>query len=135
MLNHKKDNVEKLVEDFPIVFNGKMPWCSHNGYGDGWDKLLRALCTELSKLLKEPGRVVPAQIKEKFGGLRFYIDWNKDVPLDADLWHEVRNKVDAVERLSTMICEECGELGRRRQGRWIQTLCEFHAEGRAEVSW
>ena len=57
------------------------------------------------------------QIKEKFGGLRFYYDGG-----DA----EVSGMVRMAEAWADRSCEECGNKGVRRSGGWIRTLCDEH---------
>jgi hypothetical protein len=60
--------------------------------------------------------VVAAQVKEKFGGLRFYVDGADDV---------VHNYITFAEELSYEICERCGstaDIGQTTTG-WISTLC------------
>ncbi len=63
-----------------------------------------------------------AQIKEKFGGLRFY--W------DCDVKGFMRGQVDGAatltEDLSCRVCEDCGSPGRTRNLRWLRTLCDTH---------
>lgn len=62
-------------------------------------------------------QVVARQVKEKFGGLRFYYDGGDD---------EIRGMVRLAESLSYRICEECGvmnELVNRNGGGWIRTTC------------
>lgn len=68
------------------------------------------------------------QIKEKFGGLRFYVD---GANLDQEKY------IDFAESLSVRVCEVCGKPGRRRQGGWIKTLCDEHhkATERGEDIW
>jgi len=57
------------------------------------------------------------QVKEKFGGLRWYINGaSKEV-------HDIISKYESV---SYHICEECGEPGEQRAGGWIKTLCDNH---------
>jgi hypothetical protein len=58
---------------------------------------------------------VVAQIKEKFGTLRFYCDNVNDY---------ARGVIDMTEALSAEICEVCGGRGKHVGGRWVQTLCE-----------
>jgi hypothetical protein len=65
----------------------------------------------------EVPQVVAAQVKEKFGTLRFYFDGGDDY---------VRGLVAMAESMSTVTCEECGNPGKQRGGRWIQTLCDEH---------
>ena len=55
------------------------------------------------------------QIKEKFGGLRFYVGPASDSLLNA---------IEDAESLSFTICEDCGEPGKTRGGGWIRTLCD-----------
>jgi len=57
------------------------------------------------------------QVKEKFGGLRFYINSAPD---------EVRALIREAENKSYEICEVCGEPGEMRHGGWIVTLCDKH---------
>jgi hypothetical protein len=59
-----------------------------------------------------------AQIKEKFGSLRFYL-YNVD---------DVSNAVTTyAEAMSTSTCEECGCPGKTYRMGWHRTLCPTHA--------
>ena len=84
----------------------------------GWHPLVKELIEEL-KTLGWDGHI--SQIKEKFGGLRFYIGSGNNAIFDA---------IDRAEHKSYHICEECGEPGDLRGGGWLKTLCDLHAEGR-----
>ena len=67
-------------------------------------------------------QVVAVQVKEKFGGLRFYIVGGDDY---------IRGLIDFAEAMSYDICEVCGEKGHLRNDKpWIRTLCDKHAEER-----
>lgn len=57
------------------------------------------------------------QIKEKFGGLRFYVRNSTD---------EVGHYISFAEQMSYKTCEICGNPGERRSGNWIKTLCDHH---------
>lgn len=57
-----------------------------------------------------------AQVKEKFGGLRFYMTCGSD---------EIYDLTDKAEALSLKICEECGKPGEERATGWIHTLCDY----------
>lgn len=57
------------------------------------------------------------QIKEKFGGLRFYYDGGDD---------NVFGMVRMAESWAAYTCESCGQLGKARSGGWIRTLCDHH---------
>ena len=80
--------------------------------GPGWAGLVKEgfdLC------LKNGWRIY--QIKEKFGGLRFYTD----------------EDLDDIEDESYTICEECGEPGKPRPGGWIKTRCDKCFEEASDV--
>lgn len=57
------------------------------------------------------------QIKEKFGGLRFYYDGGDD---------QISGMVTMAEVWAGRTCETCGNLGKQRSGGWIRTLCDQH---------
>jgi hypothetical protein len=70
-------------------------------------------------------QVVVEQIKEKFGGLRFYYQGGDD---------NVAGMVRMAEAWADIACEECGGIGKRRSGGWIRTLCDIHeAERQARI--
>lgn len=97
---------------------------AYMGVGPGWYNLIYTLtnCIDrrLEHLNKDGGnrKVRIAQIKEKFGGLRYYADGDLDATMDG--------MIDLAESLSYTICEECGEPGKLRSGGWIRTLCDKH---------
>jgi len=101
---------------------------AHLGTGIGWYNLIYTLtnCIDrrLEHLNKDGGnrKVVIAQIKEKFGGLRYYADGDVDEQMDG--------MIDFAESLSYTICEECGAPGKLRGGGWMRTLCDKHEEER-----
>lgn len=81
--------------------------------GKGWYDLVKPLVEECN----EKGYAI-LQIKEKYGGLRFYV-----AACPQEFW----DKVDEAEKESYTICEECGEPGELRGGGWMRTLCDKHA--------
>jgi hypothetical protein len=80
----------------------------------GWLGLVKELIEEL---IKAGWNRQICQVKEKFGGLRFYIN---DAP------EEVWQLIDKYERLSQGVCEKCGEPGSLNRTGWWKTLCENH---------
>lgn len=66
-------------------------------------------------------QVVAIQVKEKFGGLRFYFSGGDDY---------IDGIVDMAESMSYRTCEKCGAPGTATEGGWIQTLCEEHKNAR-----
>ena len=61
------------------------------------------------------------QVKEKFGGLRFYVHGANDF---------LNGMIHMAEAASFKICEQCGKPGRPRGGGWILTLCDECENGR-----
>ena len=80
------------------------------GTGKGWDKIIEPL---VDRAAEENVKV--HQIKEKFGGLRFYT---------APCSPELNKMIDEAEEESFKTCESCGAPGEPRSGSWIKTLCD-----------
>ena len=118
----KYDAFAKHMEErFPKMFAGK-----YGGFacGQGWWPILESLCANIQSHIdwkEKQGTTVPqvtiAQIKEKFGGLRFYYDGG-----DA----EIRGMVRMAEAWADVSCEECGAPGTSGGEGWIKTLCPTH---------
>jgi len=82
---------------------------------EGWYQLIHDLIDEL--IQTDWDRDIH-QIKEKFGGLSFYIGSGSD---------EVYDIIRKYEKLSYETCEVCGESGElRRDIGWWRTLCDKH---------
>lgn len=62
-------------------------------------------------------QVVAIQVKEKFGGLRFYYMGGDDY---------IRGLEAMAESMSYRTCEVCGAPGSSTSEGWIRTLCEEH---------
>lgn len=91
----------------------------------GWAKLYQPLIDYVNAYnkLHSPGSSIEIhQIKEKFGGLRFY--WAAD-NVSTDTIDEFRKMVEDAEAQSWTVCEECGseeEVGTLHIG-WFYTRC------------
>ncbi|MGC5027925.1 hypothetical protein ACLQ3K_24490 [Tsukamurella sp. DT100] len=88
--------------------------------GPGWYPLLIDLDRELAAI--DPHYQL-VQVKEKFGGLRYYVEFEPDRsrPGFDDL-------IRAAERRSERTCEECGAAGApAHRGSWVRTLCAADA--------
>lgn len=108
-------------------------WAEYQTYkkatiGEGWADLVSDLVDDLEKV--DPDFKV-VQVKEKFGGLRFYVDYYiSSEETESGSNKEARQKyirslVSAAEAKSYLICEDCGEPGSTSSiGYWIVTLCE-----------
>ena len=86
--------------------------------GDGWYKLIYELVHDIriNDLKKGDWITKATQVKEKFGGLRFYVTGTSDKN-----WALIRN----AEQKSYGVCEESGsevEVGIWNNG-WVRTMC------------
>ena len=92
--------------------------CSNIQSHIDWQQKIAEQCAKLNKPVPEVAtQVVVAQIKEKFGGLRFYYDGGDDY---------IRGLVSMAEAWADVTCEQCGAPGTRRSGGWLRTLCDTH---------
>jgi len=102
---------DDLQDRFPSLFRDFDPLML--GCEEGWSGLVTMLC-ELLSALDLPGlRVI--QVKEKFGGLRFYVEGGNEA---------VSALIKEAEEESFLICERCGNHGELRGGGWLLTLCD-----------
>jgi hypothetical protein len=115
-----EENTKYLREHFPNLYKeyGGDPTktCMAWGItcGDGWFEIIKELSEKL-----EPLGIVAAQVKEKFGGLRFYVDGTTN-----ENWEEVHKYIDEAEIKSYETCENCGQPGKPNGRGWIRTLCD-----------
>ena len=103
---------EALKNKYPKIFEHAYP-----GVGNGWIQYLDVMCQHLEWQTKHNGhpQVVASQVKEKFGGLRFYTN-------GVDEYQ--RGVIGLMETLSNSICEECGSINNVIQTKgWIKTIC------------
>lgn len=87
---------------------------------DGWLQMIHDCIAEL---IAAGWDKQTTQIKEKFGGLRFYINCGNE---------EVHDIIWKYEDLSYKTCEVCGETGELRKdcgwhgSLWYKTMCDKH---------
>ena len=82
------------------------------GCPDGWNLLVKNLIQEL---IDNGWNRELCQCKEKFGGLRFYINGASK---------ECHDIISKYENLSYETCERCGNPGQPNDTGWITTLCD-----------
>ncbi len=114
------DFEEKLQNDFPKLFS-ELPYCA-SFIDKGWYQIVYDLCSKIEELLESPEDAGVAQIKEKFGGLRFYYSCDRE-----EIFNKVKKLVRDAERQSLKTCEVCGEPGEMRKDGWLKTKCDEHA--------
>lgn len=125
------DPYEKFFQDtFPeLYYSGETRVKSSPaiGFGTqyGWFTVLYRLSTKLKPLAIKHNELNPdspfkiAQIKEKFGTLRFYVG-----QVDESVSKEVILAIEQAVEESLVTCELCGLPGELRNTRWIKVLCD-----------
>jgi hypothetical protein len=130
-IDNHPDTLDKLIEQYPIVFKHLDKTGYHN-LPAGWYKIMNRLCSELSVILEEALEANPEnpeeplfsvlQVKEKFGGLRFYYMMNTK---DDELYRRIQTAVDTAEDTSYSTCQITGNIGVLcKDGSHYMTLCE-----------
>jgi len=116
---------EYFPKVYPKIFVGKYGGIA---IGKGWFDLLNQACRLIQSHCdwqkEKCPQVVAAQVKEKFGGLRFYVDGGDDYT------HGI---ISMAEQMSQMLCEECGAPGESGGTGWISTLCPTHRAERDAI--
>jgi hypothetical protein len=113
----RKELEQKLVERWPTWFKTEgdirytlMPrGFTHD---DGWFDILWRLCEDLEPLVakfeQETGSQFEVlQVKEKFGGLRFYVNCRRN--------EAIRQRIGIAADESFRTCEVCGQPGTLRE--------------------
>lgn len=115
----KENNSNLLKVSYPTVFRENFYFeCE-----DGWLHLIQ----EIAKFISDrTDKCQAAQVKEKFGTLRFYIDCGEGTT--EELYKEIAEYISAVERLSYYVCEDCGtkvdDTNRAKNtSYWIRNIC------------
>lgn len=138
---NEKEWYDDLIGKYPRIFKK----INYVECGRGWEKLLHNLCSVLDNHISNieyrvnnpdsPGNkyyndafktkeqldsITAVQVKEKFGGLRFYMHASDEY---------MRGAISMAEKMSHYICDVCGEFGTTKQiGSWYVTVCQKHYE-------
>ena len=120
-----KEEMNDFLESIGGLENGfysdrpSIKHCEVFDVDSGWYPIIKDLIEDLIKLGWDKQI---CQVKEKFGGLRFYINTGSD---------EIFKRIHLAENQSYEICETCGEKGEMRTDLgWYSTLCNKHYEER-----
>jgi hypothetical protein len=124
---------KRMEERFPKMFSEP-----YGGFaiGKGWWPIVESLCANIQSHIdwnnqraekypelcyKQVTQVTVAQIKEKFGGLRFYYNGGDE---------RINGMVRVAESWADHTCEECGNKATRQTRGWIKNVCSLHFEER-----
>lgn len=126
------ENEKYMCETYPSLYDmSKPPTQSLMCFGfpdDGWFELLK----ELSDKIVATGIAVKViQVKEKFGTLRYYVDYTQGT--SSDDYHKIESLIRETEIKSGETCEFCGKPGQERSDGWIKTLCDDCNAAREEM--
>lgn len=107
-------NTNLLYAAYPILYQNKRGF----DCGDGWFALLNELSAKLEAInnSSDNPNAIAIQVKEKFGGLRFYVESGTD---------DVYALIDKAESASRRTCDTCGNEGILRQRSWWRVLCDI----------
>lgn len=123
-MNHEEyqKKIKEFYDSYPLCFP-KPPYCGFS-CGEGWFGPLKNLCDQIESILielpEEERRFQVAQVKEKFGGLRFYTDG----PKNKEAYDKIQELIKVAERECAVLCEDCGSFGTRRNEGWIKMRCD-----------
>ena len=120
----KQELQDKLFKKYPKIFRQKDLPMTHTCMcwgicvGDGWYHILDVLCHGIqhriewkSKTKNSIQQVEATQVKEKWGGLRFYYEGGDDY---------IRGMVAMAEGLSIISCTQCGRPTERTIRSWMK---------------
>ncbi len=145
-----EDEISKSWKD--VIRRIPKGWGSYVSCGRGWQKVILQLALDIDKVWGgfgkwKPDEIwCPVQVKEKFGGLRFYTElWvNIDAGDDPAVIEDYQKRCAAMRKLTDEaetkcwnLCEQCGKelaeerpvemsgsKGIRTVGGWWRTVCQ-----------
>lgn len=131
----KQELDEQLTKAFPKLYVTRIDPSTRTGIhwgfecGSGWYELIRECSARIEaindKMADPTNHITAAQVKEKFGTLRFYINASESECTEQE-WDEIDSAIREAEKKSAITCEDCGnpgKTGHTNRG-WISILCE-----------
>ena len=130
------ENTKFLIDTYPNLFKGHTfkdnVYPFHFECGDGWFTIIKELASCIDHEVKNRKKVdqykisrgesieewhepYVIQVKEKYGGLRFYVYSSME---------SINGMITMAEAMSYRVCELCGNPGVLSQKGWWRTLCE-----------
>ena len=117
---------QKLYTDFPDLYHehtlsmSETSMCWGFAVDDGWYNIIYKLSERITAIVSampeaNPKDFCAVQVKEKYGGLRFYMRHSNG---------EIRAAIGEAEDEASHTCERCGKEGELRDGGWYVTLCD-----------
>jgi len=129
------DLQKTLYDKYPDIFKDKDKsmqetcMCWGIDTNDGWYTLIDNLCQEIISIEKTHGvSLIADQVKEKYGGLRFYYHLIGNDKATYEGYTLIEEVVTKYESMSEVTCEVCGEPGTISPAGWLVCLCDKHKE-------
>lgn len=119
---------KKLLDDFPHLYRDRHASSMQRGFecGDGWFDLIYKLSQDIEAAARDAGLEPDSpdwprcrQVKEKLGGIRFYVFNCSN--------ERIRALIDSAYERSCKTCELCGRPGELVTDGGMATLCPDHA--------
>jgi hypothetical protein len=111
----------EIINKYPKVY-GLPPYnpqenllCFGFECGPGWFPIIEELSAKINDLLPEDTDFQVTQVKEKFGGLCFYTNWETK---------EIGKLISEAEDKCAVTCERCGAPGKLQTYSWYKTTCD-----------
>ena len=119
-----KELTDKLYQLCPNVYYNNENDLYGIETGNGWYDLIEKLSLKLEQILlsmpeEERKRYRAIQVKQKFGGLRFYF---------SNYTPEISSHIVEAENKSMFICEVCGEAGEMIGSAIMRVRCAIHID-------
>ena len=110
-----------LYKKYSKVLNGPL----YPEIADGWSSLVEDFLEEMQNAsgCYREGTVLVSDIKEKFGGMRIYVEYH----LPSEDITDFEKIVSKYEKLSIRTCSSCGDEQHKmheRKGYWDIVICE-----------
>lgn len=120
---------EELLQKYPILYSKLSGFECSRGWYDLIDQLSQKI-EEINLKFENPEhKIYAVQVKQKFGGLRFYTEISDSLFDDEEQQESIQQIVydltAIAETKSYTICEHCGLPGTTTNNRrYVETLCE-----------
>jgi hypothetical protein len=125
-----------VMDNHPNIFRDKDKSpketliCFGIAVGEGWLPIINELCHEIKTVTDS---LIATQIKEKFGGLRFYYTFDENDDLSSIDYEKINLLVRKYEIVAENTCESCGNATNlSKSGHWYKTICPDCHDGEYE---
>jgi uncharacterized protein YfkK (UPF0435 family) len=117
----------EMHDKYPKTLKG----LSYFEINEGWKELVEEITSKIEVVNNKysPSSYIrAAQVKQKFGGLRYYISIEE---IDEQDVRYVYDMIAEAEKRSFTICEYCGSPANTSRDRpYVETLCDEHRTSR-----